>query len=179
MTTTDMKHICIGWDDEDRAYVYEAAEGEAEGTGRLYEADVPAELMAALEAAEKEWHAAYKAVVDATGYEDGRAKQACESWVGDEYPGKIWYSVVLAESGDPDEWPLRSVQVHMADSPQDAEKWIDALPDEFWLYPGVGHMVHIAKTRLTVERGGYGGSMTSCDRCGWERGEHPESGDSG
>lgn len=177
LLATDTTHIVVGWSDEyDRSYVYEAAEGESEGTARLFEADVPTDLWHALCEAEVAWDKANKAVLAATDYEDGRAKKACDEWVGEETPGHSWYCVVLAESGSDDEWPIRDATVAHYQTPEEAHEFIAELPDEFWLLVS-GRIVRIEKSRLSVGRGGFAAYSPSCDRCGWERNEHLESGE--
>lgn len=179
------KHIAVGWSDEDdRAYVYEAAPGETEGTGHLFEADVPASLMEELDRCSNAWDTAMKAVIEATGYTDGRAQMPCIEWQGDITPERHWYSVVLAASGDENTWPLHDVNVAMRDTSDEAQAFIDVLPAEFMLYPSHGSdLLRITKDRLSVSRGGFGEYSSSCDRCGWERKEHaaapPVSLDSG
>lgn len=179
-TEVDTVPVVVGWDAEhERAYVYAAGPGAAEGTHCEFDAAVPAALWQRLAAATTEAAAAEQAVIAAARFDadHGRMRACCPTWVGQTDPPVTWWCVRMRASGRDDQWPVKDVGVTTAPTREDAEAWVAAAPEQFWVL-GVGSPgspVQVERSQLYVTQAGMGSVVSPCQRCGWSRDDHDQT----
>jgi hypothetical protein len=161
--------------DCEQAALDEGPPSGAEDTPGVYEADVPAELWAALVVAERAREEAHRAVVEAFGFAEdlGRMELPCVAWTGSLDPGRSWWDVMVDSSEDPGSWPARPVRLASRDTQRDAVALVESLPSAFYVLDLGGQLTLVYRDRVAVVPGGWGPSASACSRCGWERSEHP------
>jgi hypothetical protein len=172
----DQVHLVLTWiADFEQAAFDEGPPAGAEDTPGVYEADVPAELWAALVAAEQAREEAHRAVVEAFGFAEdlGRMELPCGAWTGTLDPGRSWWDVVLDSSEDPGSGPARPVRLASRDTERDAVALVESLPAAFHVLDLGGQLTLVYRDRVAVAPAGWGPSASACSRCGWERSEHP------
>lgn len=170
----DVVHLVITWS-HDLEQALLDVEGEPDDDDGSYHRDVPAELWRALLDAEAARESAYRRILEAAGFDGamGRMTAPCGAWVGDLDPGRTWWAVELAPSGDdPESWPARAAEVAVRDTQRAAVSLLESLPAEFLLLPAGGQLQHVRRDRLQVSSRGWGPSASSCRRCGWARADH-------
>lgn len=171
-------HVVLTWSsDYEQAWLEEGAPGEAKDTPNVYEADVAAQLWAALIVAQRAYSIAHRRVLEAIGFDEekGRMATACPTWEGEIYPGHSGWRVVLAASGDGDHWPVNDVAIASAPTERDAMSFLESLPPEFFVLASYGQGPgHVHRDRLRVESAVSGPWTSACYRCGWPLDEHDE-----
>lgn len=166
-------HLVLTWiADFEQVALDEGPPGGVEDTPGVYEADVPAELWAALVAAEQAREEAHQAVVEAFGFAEdlGRMEVPCAVWTGTLDPGRSWWDVVLDSSEDPGS--ARPVRLASRDTQRDAVALVESLPAAFHVLDLGGQLTLVYRDRVAVTRAGWGPSSSACSRCGWERSQH-------
>jgi len=169
-------HVVFGWDgDQESWYVYEASEGEGDGTFCVYEADIPKLLMDRVKAAFAEVTAAVNAAAEAAGADlaTSTLREPCAKWNGERYPLKRWFDVAVPASSEEGQWPVIDASVSHCASREEAEAFVASLPETFLCVAGAGSTGLARRDQLTITEKGYGGTETECLDCGWPRQEHP------
>lgn len=166
--------------DTDEPYMYRGAPGDADGEAGLFEAQVPAVLMDALDAAYTTVRTIHDTVLAAAGYDADQARMAvcCPVYDGERSPGTTpsWF-VAVPPSGDPDVWPAGDRPALISwgfDTPAVAHAARAQLPDVIHLWGHGGPMPKAVQrdTLVVTEQPGFGGYWPACTRCGWDRDDH-------
>lgn len=177
--TDTLVHVHVGMDSEtDEPYVY-AADGPDDGEGpNDFVFPIDAALWATYAAALHAWHQAEAAIIATTPFnpDTGRLEECCATWTGILIPGHTGWRVVLAASGNDHEWPLHDHAVAYESSYESAQGVIEVLPDEFYVHLVGQHFQKVPKANLTLAREEYKGYANRCHNCGWERTDHPDTG---
>lgn len=172
--------IVVGWNDEyENAYFYEDSPDAAEDDAHVYAATVPALLWREFKDAERAYSVACDKILDEAGFdsETGHLAKCCDVWRGHETPSRTWFHVVLAAADDEESWPHRDAMLLSRDRREDAQAYIDTLPEELTvLIPAGERFQTIRRADLRIEEGGFRGSSSECYRCGWSRSEHADQG---
>jgi hypothetical protein len=165
MSTT---HILVRWDREwEQAHPYEAAPNEAEDEPDAYEADVPADVWQAFNAACTAYTDAKAAVLKAAGFDEsiGQMIDPCSAWEGYELPDSESWAVKV------DIGQRYDLYIHSFDGADEARQHVASLPETFYLHHG-RELVAVSRGRIEVEHQQREGYRSDCHRCGWDYAEH-------
>lgn len=174
---SDTIELSIRWDEEGDPFLYE--EDDTEGTADAFRVQASADLWRKLSEADGAradiWRSLVKSVDQGIDLDQQRLTSPCAEWKGDVTPRRVFWDVVLPESGDENTWPLLPVRVGYFDTEPEARAHIASLPELFAIHPSYAPrqgLPMVTRASLRVERGEYRERVSACDTCGWERADH-------
>lgn len=155
----------------DEPWCYRCEPGDCDGNSDILEATVPAVLVDAMESCYAAMVKANRAVIDAAGLDDEewRLAKCCPSWVGVVLP--VWESWVIVEQGS---GPARARPLYCCSDRDDAEQRLGELPGAFALSTIHDQFRWVLRDSLRIEKSSYTPTVHPCDRCGWQRDDHPD-----
>lgn len=178
--TIEPIYVTVGFDsDYEQPYVVQATGPEDDDRPQSFVFPIEPALWQRYEETLKAWQQAEQAIYNAVPYdtESGRLESCCEQWRGYLIPGHVSWVVVLAASGNDEEWPLRDANISYANTREKAVALIAELPEEFYVHMMGAHLQKVLRTNLSVVRSEYNGHTDRCHDCGWDRAEHPNAGE--
>lgn len=181
MTTAEQVYVTVGFsDDYEQPYVLQATGPEDDDRPQSFVFAIDPALWQRYEETLKAWQEAEQAIYDATPYdtESGRLEACCEAWRGYLLPGHVSWIVVLAASGNEEEWPRGGdANITYAKTEEQAVALIAELPEEFFVHMAGAHLQKVLRSNLSVHRSVTKGYADRCHNCGWDRTEHPNAGE--
>jgi len=173
-------YVTVGMDPEyEQLYVNRALSPDDGDGPHSFTFPVDTELWDRYETTLNAWQAANDAVIAATPIdpETGRLKECCPEWQGSYLPGHSGVRVMLAQSGNQEEWPLHDHALSFERTRQDAQQVIDVLPEEFYVHIAGQHFQKVHRKALFLVPFEQRGYATECERCGWPRTDHAKHGE--